>query len=79
MILAALLSIESFMLVVQVILDVLQLLVIEVELPLIVILVFLELRDVTATVSQPLPVQHPLTVLFLINIPPLCLVDLGQH
>ena len=67
------------MLVVQVILDVLKLLIIEVKLPLIVILVFLELRDVSAAVSQPLPVQHPLTVLFLINIPPLGLVNLRQN
>ena len=67
------------MLVIQVLLDVLELLIVEVELLLIVILVFLELRDVAAAVSQPLPMKHPLTVLFLINIPPLCLVNLGQH
>ena len=67
------------MLVIQVLLDVLELLIVEVELLLIVIFVFLELRDVAAAVRQSLSSKHPLSVLFLIHIPPLSLVNLGHH
>ena len=70
---------ENFVLIIQVLLDVLKLLLIKVELLLFVILVFLELRDVSAAVRQSLPSKHPLSVLFLIHIPPLGLVNLGQH
>ena len=67
------------MLVIQVILYILELVFIIVELLLFVVLVFLELRDVAAAVRKPLPLQHPLSVLFLIHIPPLGLIYLGQH
>ena len=55
-----------------------ELLIIKVELPLIVIFVFFELRDVTAAVCQFLSVQHPLRILLLIYVFPLGFVDLGH-
>ena len=79
MVLSALLPIENLMLVIQVILYILELVIIVVELLLFVVLVFLELRDVAAAVGQSLPLQHPLSVLFLIHIPPFSLIYLGQH